>query len=143
MFNQNQVLLHLVAAVGYLGTVVKETHTAVQRTYTSLSPTTGWIGPLPHQARLYSIFYHSTTSSDEATLEEPSTTLSAEELNSMHNIMISIVACLHSGNYNYHFAAEIETQVLKSNTAATDADIILILLVYYYSKYVYIYVVTK
>ena len=40
----NPVLLHLVAAVGYLGTVVEETHTAAQRTYTSLCPTTGQRG---------------------------------------------------------------------------------------------------
>ena len=53
---------------------------------------------------------------------------------------------MHSGNYTYHFAAEIETPVLKSNAAATDTDILLLLVLYtipsmctiYYSKYVYI-----
>ena len=40
----------------------------------------------------------------------------------MISIMISVVARLHSGNYTYHFAAEIETQVLKTNAATTATD---------------------
>ena len=40
----------------------------------------------------------------------------------MISIIISVVACLHSGNYTYHFAAGIETQVLKTNAAAAATD---------------------